>query len=218
MLNEPSPSEDGRKTAQRIELGPEHDVALSAPRVIQERRDVERDVLRQIQPQQRSRHILEKRPHDVSLSVIDGEVTAVPRQARAHVANNRGVHVEAPVAAQPKAKAEIDVLEIAEILLVEAADLIERVTTIQGGSRTRRKDLDVNSRPLRAAHPVAVAPGAARHVITIARSVEVFRRRLQQHPAREGCRGRLPLRGLLPRIDSWCRIDGDPREVRDCLQ
>ena len=38
-------------------------------------------------------------------------------------------------------------------------------------------------------------------MITIARSVEVFRRRLQQHPAREGCRGRLPLRGLLQRIE-----------------
>ena len=74
------------------------------------------------------------------------------------MANHRGMHVEAPEAMQPQAKTQIDVLEIAEVILVEAADLVECVTPIQGGRGTWRKDLAGNTGPLRSAHPAVGSP------------------------------------------------------------
>ena len=91
------------------------------------------------------------------------------------MADDRGVHVEAAVAAQPQAEAEIDVLEIAEVLLVEAADLVERGAPVQRGGGAGGEDLASAAGQLAPARAMAVAPGTAGDVIAVAGAVEIRR-------------------------------------------
>ena len=57
-------------------------------------------------------------------------------------------HVQASVTAQPKAKTQVHVLEVAEVLLVEATDLVEGLPPVQRGGRTGREHLGVCAGPV----------------------------------------------------------------------
>ena len=124
-LDDPSLIEDGTQATQRVDLGFDHDFALPPPRVIQERGDVQRDVLRQIEPEQRTGHILDERPDRVALAVIDGKIAAVPARGRGEMMDHRLVDVQTPVALEPESKPEIDIFEVAEVAFVESANFFE---------------------------------------------------------------------------------------------
>ena len=61
--------------------------------------------------------------------------------------DDRRVDVEAAVTAKPEAKAQVHVLEIAEIARVEPADLVESVPAVERGRGAWRKDFAVIGGP-----------------------------------------------------------------------
>ena len=83
--------------ANRVELGAPHGAPLAPPRIEEQSRKIERDVLRQIPPQQRGRHVLDERPDHVAFAVIHRKIAAVSAQARADVVHDRRVHVHAAI-------------------------------------------------------------------------------------------------------------------------
>ncbi len=96
------------------------------------------------------------------------------------------VDAEASESTQAEAEAEVDVLEIAEVLFVESPGRLECGPPVERRRGTRREHLHIARRPFARAHPVTIAPGAARGVIAVARAVEEIRLCVEQHPAREG--------------------------------
>src|SRR6516225_9855177 len=70
-----------------VQLCLKHNLALASPRIKRKGYKVQHDMLRQIPPEERGRHVLDEGPNHVPLPVIDGEVTSVTAESRADVAN-----------------------------------------------------------------------------------------------------------------------------------
>src|SRR5262245_56388439 len=97
--------------------------------------------------------------------------------------------INATMTAQPKTKRQIDILEIAEVALVEAARINELGAAIQGGGSARTENIGVSRRPFVGPLAVPFSPCPAGDVVTVPGPIEIFRCVSEQHPAREA-RGR----------------------------
>jgi hypothetical protein len=73
------------------------------------------------------------------------------------------MNIHAAVAAQPKAKRQIDILEVTEIALVEPSCVLERAAPIQRRSSAGAEDLGVPGGPAVGPGPVPFPPGSARN-------------------------------------------------------
>ena len=93
--------------------------------------------------------------------------------------------------AKPEAKAQVHVLEIAEISRIEPADLFESLPSVERRRGARRKDLDVGRGPIARGRSVTVPPGAAGDVITVAGAIEVVGSRREADLAGERRRSRV---------------------------
>ena len=144
------------QAAERMPFGTPDRTALAPERIEEERRHVERQMLGQVQPEQRRRHVLDEGPDAVALAVIHGEVTAVSAQRRADMPHDGRGHVETAVTVQAEAEAQVDVLEVTEVRLVEPANLVEGRPQIQRRRGARRKHFGTrrpaSSRPPRCDH------------------------------------------------------------------
>ena len=103
--------------------------------------------------------------------------------------------VYAAVAAQPKTKRQIDILEITEIALVEPPCVVERAAPIQSRGSASAEDLGVPGRPAVGPGPMPFPPCPAGDVVAVAGTVEILRRVGQHHLAREARGRRFAIRG-----------------------
>ena len=76
---------------------------------------VDRDVQRQKDPEERGGHVFDKHPHRIAVSMINGEVAPLASRRRsARVMNDRFRNIDGSVPGQTKPESEIDVLQITE--------------------------------------------------------------------------------------------------------
>jgi hypothetical protein len=91
------------------------------------------------------------------------------------------------VAAQPQAKSQVDVLEVAEEPLVEPADFLERRAAVQRGRRARRENVGLSRGPLLVVSKMRNAPRTAGDVVAVASTVEIVGGIRQTYLTRERC-------------------------------
>jgi hypothetical protein len=82
-------------------------------------------------------------------------------------------HVLSAIPGQAEAETQIDVFVVAKKLLVESADLQERIAPIKRGRCTRSKDLIARRRSFHTMSVIA-PPGEPADVVDVARSVDAL--------------------------------------------
>src|SRR5207248_1244103 len=100
------------------------------------------------------------------------------------------------VALQPQSKAKIDILEVAEITLVETADHVEGGSIVESCRCAGGKHFPVTRRPLAIGHEMTIPPCPTAGVVTVSRPVQSFRLGVEQQSTRVCPSLRLSLRSL----------------------
>jgi hypothetical protein len=125
-------------------------------------------MLRQVKPEQRPRHVLEIRPHEVAVTMVDGVITVSTGDSRAYVPHDRTGYIETAMSSQPQSKPEVDVLRVTEKRLIESTNLENHIPTIKCGGCARRKNLSrlcvpplfrltMTATPMRTGHMVHIS-------------------------------------------------------------
>jgi hypothetical protein len=86
------------------------------------------------EPEKNAWHVFYKNPDHVSVAVVSGKSAAlVSRAGGAYMAHDGVVHKQGIVACKTKPKAQIDILGIAEKILVEPADSLHSGCAVECG-------------------------------------------------------------------------------------
>jgi hypothetical protein len=119
------------------------------------------------------------------VSVVELKITPHARDARANVFDDGCRHIETTVPQEPKPESEIDVLGVAEEVLVEGACLHDVSRPVESGGRAGSENFagGVVRRAVRTT--VTVPPGQTAHVVNIAHTVETRRIVRVEHAAAE---------------------------------
>src|SRR6185503_19472158 len=102
---------------------------------------IQKLVIGQVQPKQPARHVLHIRPGQVAVTVVNLEVAAYAADAGTDVLDHGVRHIQTAAAEEAQPEAEIDILAVAEKILVEEAGIDHVAPAIQGSRSARREDL-----------------------------------------------------------------------------
>ena len=127
---------------------------------------------REVAPEEVRRHRLDVRPDEVALRVVDRERRQATAARAADVPDARRRHVEAAAACDLEAQVEVDVLEVTEEALVEAAEPDEPVAPVERGRSGRPEHLLLHQRRLDR-RALAARPGGAVDVVDVAGRIEL---------------------------------------------
>jgi len=174
-----------RRFAERVALGPQQHRGPAAGCEHRDRHERHRQVQRQVDEQQRPRHVPQEDPDQVAVAVVDLEVAVAADDRRALVHHHRIRHVHRAQSGEAGAEGDVDVLDVAEEVLVEAARRDEHLAAVERGGRRGREDLAGLQVPARGRLAMALAPRQAAHVVDVADAVEPLAAHIGEHPAAE---------------------------------
>ena len=164
-----------RQTLDRIKLRSKNRSAATLHGVNKNHGDVRDDVQRQREQERDSRHVLDMGPDEVAMAVIDRKLAPPPtgRSATDMVHDSVGCN-DGSLPSKREAKAEVNILHVAEERLVESARLQERGTPVRGSCGARGEGGTSSPFNIRAfgSSPVQDSASDATHVIRVADAID----------------------------------------------
>jgi hypothetical protein len=123
-----------RQAEKGIPLGPERYGTLASKGKDKNQEHIDKNMEWQTEPEKNAWHVFYKDPDHVAMPMVGGEGAAlVSRAGGAYMAHDGVVHKQGIVACKTEAKAQIDILAVAEKILVEPANGLERGCAVECG-------------------------------------------------------------------------------------
>jgi hypothetical protein len=119
-----------RQLPDGIQFGTFNHLKLAVAGKVQHFDQIQHQMQWQAEPEQQSRHIFLHSPDQIAVSVIHRKIAAPASNGRTHMARNGPGNIQAAVTGQQIAEAEIDIFNVAEVIFIEATQLIEYITPV----------------------------------------------------------------------------------------